>query len=244
MMTRFEELQVGEQEILSDRNVTKKKERSSKREFSERVKSILSFCYLPYDFILAENVDYIESSLFDDTHRPTFEHSCRVGKMLKQMAHILGRDPSLWRMIGVLHDIGKINISTEILYKSECLTDEEYMKVKYHPADGALILEQLNAPREVFLPIHQHHERLDGSGYHGLMGNQICELARAITIVDSWDAITSNGKERAYSQASSEEYAASELRNANHYDQSLVELFLKKVDKVSCDACHNSSGLC
>jgi len=94
---------------------------------------------------------------------------------------------------GIVHDIGKVCVPEHILLKPGPLTREEWAIMKQHPSTG----EQICAPLKSFalvLPIiRHHHEKLDGSGYpDGLKGEQIPLLARILTIVDVYDAITTD----------------------------------------------------
>lgn len=104
-----------------------------------------------------------------------------------------------------LHDIGKINIAEEILIKSEPLTDEEWQTLKNHPQYAVDIIKNNNALEEVKPIILQHHERFDGKGYpDGLKGEEIHYLARLLTVVDAFDAMTSlrpYQKTKTYTQA-------------------------------------------
>jgi HD-GYP domain-containing protein (c-di-GMP phosphodiesterase class II) len=93
----------------------------------------------------------------------------------------------------LLHDIGKILLDQEILYKSSALTKEEFEHIKQHTVFGYDILRQdlllTEATRRVAL---DHHERLDGSGYSGKSGNELTELTRIASIVDVYEALTVN----------------------------------------------------
>lgn len=91
-----------------------------------------------------------------------------------------------------LHDVGKINIPEEILMKADPLTDEEWAILKNHPQKAAEIIDNISPLKELVPIILQHHERYDGTGYPGkLTGNEINYFARMLTVVDSFDAMTS-----------------------------------------------------
>ena len=109
----------------------------------------------------------------------------------------------------VLHDVGKINVPEEILNKPGGLTDEEYAIIKKHPVDGAEMVKDTYYA-DISTIIHQHHERLNGSGYpHGLKGEEITIGAKIIGVSDSYDAMTDD---RSYRKAYSPEYAMDELK--------------------------------
>ncbi len=93
---------------------------------------------------------------------------------------------------GLLHDIGKIGISREILDKPSRLTDEEYRTIMTHPEIGVKILEPIEAYQDILPMILQHHERYDGSGYPGkLVGEQITLEGRILAVADVYDALSS-----------------------------------------------------
>lgn len=98
---------------------------------------------------------------------------------------------------GLLHDIGKSKIPSEILYKTAPLTQEEFAEIRKHPVEGYKLLENNDQiSRDVASAVLMHHEREDGSGYpFGLKSAQIHYYAKIIAVADTYDAMTSN---RAY----------------------------------------------
>jgi PAS domain S-box-containing protein/putative nucleotidyltransferase with HDIG domain len=97
------------------------------------------------------------------------------------------------RVAGILHDIGKLAIPSEILSKPGKLNDFEYNLVKTHPRTGYDIIKQVNFPWPVAKIILQHHERLDGSGYPaGLKETDILMEARIIAVADVAEAMSSH----------------------------------------------------
>jgi putative two-component system response regulator len=93
------------------------------------------------------------------------------------------------RFAGILHDIGKIRIPTSILNRPGRLLDVEMEMIKLHPRVGFEILENIPAPWPLAEIVHQHHERLDGSGYpQGLKGEQILREATILTVSDVVEA--------------------------------------------------------
>ena len=100
---------------------------------------------------------------------------------------------------GVLHDIGKIGVPDHILNKDSRLEKDEYEVMKKHPAVGRDILSKVGTLQDILLIIYHHHERIDGHGYpEGLAGEDIPYLARLVSVVDSYEAMTSD---RAYRRA-------------------------------------------
>jgi len=93
----------------------------------------------------------------------------------------------------LIHDIGKISIPSEILSKPGKLKPEEFALIKLHPELGADIIGGLKLPWPVREMIHQHHERIDGSGYpKGLNANEICTEAKIIAVADAFEAVSSH----------------------------------------------------
>lgn len=95
-------------------------------------------------------------------------------------------------MAGLMHDIGKIIIPTEILTKPGKLTEKEFDIIKTHPQVGYDILKKIKFPWPIADIIHQHHERMDGSGYpRGLRGKDILIEARIVAVADVVEAMAS-----------------------------------------------------
>jgi diguanylate cyclase (GGDEF)-like protein/putative nucleotidyltransferase with HDIG domain len=126
----------------------------------------------------------------------------------------------------LLHDIGKLAVPEHILSKPGPLTQEEFQKVRVHPQIGAEIIAGVPFPYPVAPLILSHHERWDGRGYpNGLKGEQIPLGARILTLVDYYDAVTS---ERPYHKAVSAESAVALLEHeaGRALDPVLVTTFI------------------
>lgn len=125
-----------------------------------------------------------------------------------------------------LHDIGKINVSIDILRKPGRLTKEEYDIIKQHPVDSGELLRPVG--EAVAMAARQHHERMDGSGYpEGLKGDEICLNARLIAVADVFDALTCK---RVYNNPVDPEEAVAYLESCGgQYDQNIVAILKKKV---------------
>jgi putative nucleotidyltransferase with HDIG domain len=97
------------------------------------------------------------------------------------------------RMSAMVHDIGKIGIPAEILTKPTPLTNYELAMVQSHAEAGYEIVKHIHFPWPLAMTVHQHHERLDGSGYpKGLSGDDIIEEARILAVADTVEAMSSN----------------------------------------------------
>lgn len=131
----------------------------------------------------------------------TAGHSERVTRIAVQIGEKMNLDLSELRRLqigGLLHDMGKIGIPSNILDKTGKLTKEEYAKICEHPGKGALIIEPLDQLSEVIPLISQHHERFDGKGYpQGLAGKEIDPGAKIIAVADVFDALSSDRPYRA-----------------------------------------------
>jgi putative nucleotidyltransferase with HDIG domain len=129
----------------------------------------------------------------------TRQHSSRVtgiSLIIGRQLGCTGEELDILNFAGHLHDIGKIGIRDDILLKPGRLTQEEFEKIKEHPAIGANILEQLGMWEKERQIIRCHHERFDGTGYpDGLKAKQIPFLARILSVADVYDAMASD---RAY----------------------------------------------
>ncbi len=127
----------------------------------------------------------------------TAEHSLNVSILSATFARHLGHDEADIKKIalgGLLHDVGKAKVPTEILNKEGRFTDEEYDIMKQHPLFGRNLLMSMSIQDHSSIDIaHCHHERIDGQGYpRKLKESQIPYFAKVVAIVDAYDAITSN----------------------------------------------------
>jgi diguanylate cyclase (GGDEF)-like protein/putative nucleotidyltransferase with HDIG domain len=130
----------------------------------------------------------------------------------------------------LLHDIGKLAIPEHILSKPGKLTAEEFAKMQTHAVVGAEILESIGFPYPVVPIVRHHHEKWDGSGYpDGLKGEQIPIGARILSVVDCFDALTSD---RQYRRAMQPAEAMALIRSeaGKSYDPRMVDLLEKHCD--------------
>jgi hypothetical protein len=160
-------------------------------------------------------------------------HSERVSRGSVMIAEEIGMRAERVKAIryaGMLHDVGKLGVPTNVLKKSGALTEEEYATIQLHPMRGLEIVGDIGFLDEAHSGIMHHHERIDGRGYPmGLAGAEIPEFARVICVADAFDAMTST---RSYRDARSLEEAAAELRKGagSQFDPVMVDAFLRALD--------------
>jgi len=143
----------------------------------------------------------------------------------------------------LLHDIGKLAVPEHILSKPGPLTQEEFQKIRIHPQVGAEIIAAVPFPYPVAPIILSHHERWDGKGYpQGLAGAAIPIGARMLTIVDYYDAVTT---ERPYHKALSHESAIGLLKHeaGRALDPALVPMFVEILPALIAEVGEESQAI-
>jgi diguanylate cyclase (GGDEF)-like protein/putative nucleotidyltransferase with HDIG domain len=171
----------------------------------------------------------------DAKDQMTNSHILRVQIYATGLAEAIGLSaPEIQgvRTAALLHDIGKLAVPEHILSKPGPLTPEEFQKVRIHPKVGAEIIAGVPFPYPVAPLIMSHHERWDGKGYpQGLVGEAIPIGARILTVVDYYDAVTS---ERPYHNALSHESAINLLKHeaGRALDRRLVETFINLLPEL------------
>ena len=185
------------------------------------------------DHVLKNSDALVMFSNIKNKDNYTSEHSVNVSIL----SIILGRSAGLQRahleevgLAGLLHDVGKVLTPDEILNKPERLTDEEFLIMRMHPSQGRDILDTAEGLNRPILDVaHQHHERLNGTGYpRGLRVNDLGLYTRIVAIADTYDAITSDrvyGKGRPNLEA----YQILRAASGSHYDETLVAKFLDTI---------------
>ena len=167
----------------------------------------------------------------DAKDQVTHGHIRRVQERAVELARRIGvTDPMERKAIeaaALLHDLGKLAIPEHILNKPGKLTRVEFDQMKLHASIGASIVSRINFPYPVAPVVRHHHENWDGTGYpDGLSGDAIPLGARILSVVDCFDALTSD---RPYRRALSNADAAAILveRRGTMYDPQLVDAFLE-----------------
>ncbi len=129
------------------------------------------------------------------------------------------------RFGAILHDIGKIMISEEVLLQARALSEEEWVEMKKHPVTGAEMIRDIPFLTPAVPIVRHHHERWDGRGYpDGLKGDAIPIGARLVSVADGFDALTTD---RPYRQAVSQDEAYAEIYacSGEQYDPEIVAAF-------------------
>jgi PAS domain S-box-containing protein/putative nucleotidyltransferase with HDIG domain len=169
-------------------------------------------------------------ALMVETRDPyTAGHQRRVSDLARSIARtmrVTSDQVDGIRMAGLIHDIGKISVPAEILSKPVRLTAIETGLISIHPQAGFEVLKDIDFPWPIAEIIHQHHERMDGSGYpRGLAGDGVCLEARVLAVADVVEAMASH---RPYRPGLGLESAIEEI-TANRgrlYDERVVDACL------------------
>ncbi len=165
----------------------------------------------------------------DAREHHTQQHSLRVRAYTMRLARELGIRPAeqrIYALGALLHDVGKIGVPDSILLKPGRLSNEEWERIKEHPAIGRRILSSVPFLHEATGIVYAHHEKFDGTGYpRGLAGREIPFGARLFAVADVFDALTSD---RPYKGTLSYDEARIEIEagSGSHFDPEVVAAFL------------------
>jgi putative nucleotidyltransferase with HDIG domain len=151
-------------------------------------------------------------SALRDHDAETYTHSLRTLRLSVLIGRACGLTRAQLRVLklgALLHDIGKVYVSREVLRAPAALKDEEWAAMRRHPQDGRRLLHSAPGLTNVARVVFQHHESWDGSGYpHGLSGEAIDLNARIVTVADAFDSMISD---RPYRTALTYDAASAEL---------------------------------
>ena len=176
---------------------------------------------------------YTLAETIDAKDRYTSGHSARVARYSKMLAQKKGLSAEKCQqifMMGILHDIGKVGVSSKIINKTSRLTDQEYAQMKAHPAIGSTILEKVSLLPELRIGARWHHERIDGRGYpEGLHGDKIPLEAKIIAVADAYDAMTSS---RSYRKPMEQAAVREQIVNGSgsQFDKEIAALMVELID--------------
>jgi len=178
-----------------------------------------------------KTIKIIMKALYEKKAREK-RHSERVSTFCKAIGVAMELRPEKVKELtiaGLMHDIGKVGIETELLNKADMLEDFERIEIKRHAEIGYRILSSVNEFSQIAEIVLSHHERWDGTGYPKSVKAEVIPLgARIIAIADAYEAMTSD---RPYRAALSQEQAIEVLkRNAGlQFDPNIAKLFVEQV---------------
>lgn len=167
---------------------------------------------------------------FISNDKYTHNHSFRVAHYAANIASRMGLEEGCIddiRAAALLHDIGKLETSRELLYKAASLTPSEMAEMRRHVSKGAALLEPLGGALSRVIPIIlAHHDRFDGSGYYAIEGEDIPLEARILAVADAYDTLTSD---RPYRRAVTPFEAKDMIvaGSGTNFDPVVVEAFTK-----------------
>jgi len=164
------------------------------------------------------------SVLYHDYY--TFTHSANVSFYCVMLAKQLGANEEDLHAIatgGLLHDLGKLEVSEKLLLKPGKLTDSEFRVVKRHPTIGfAKLCEREDLSFGQLMMVYQHHERLDGSGYPvGCIDGEIHDWARICAVVDVFEALSSNRPYRSQ-MSMSDVFSIMDRQSGSGFDEEML----------------------
>ena len=187
-----------------------------------------------FESMAEENEDFfdvatqLEADEYVNGHCKRLESlAVRVGERLGLPGQRLGN----LSYAAFFHDVGKLKVPDSILNKPDQLTQEEFEVIKRHSSWGRDMISVKGFLKEAGAIVEQVHERIDGTGYpNGLRGDEISLEARIVSVVDSYDAMTTS---RPYRRALSHEEATEELLRCagSQFDADVVQVFLKVVEE-------------
>jgi putative nucleotidyltransferase with HDIG domain len=175
----------------------------------------------------------------------TARHSAAVARYSRAIAQRAGysrREEELVHIAALLHDIGKFILPDRILKANVPLTDEDWMLIRRHPQQGARVVSSLDGYGPVAEIILAHHERIDGKGYpRGLVGDDIPELSRIISVADTYDVMTARDS---YRTPMSSHDAIVELRRVagKQLDARFVEVFIELLEGKDVSFAHGEAA--
>ena len=171
----------------------------------------------------------------DAKDRTTQRHIRRVQTFAVELGRLMGlSQPELESLKAgsLLHDIGKLAVPEHILCKPGKLTRDEFEKMAIHPRIGAEIIETVHFPYPLAAVVRSHHEKYDGTGYPDrLKGEEIPLAARILSVVDCFDALTSD---RPYRRPLSKEEALRYIQSevGTSYDPRVVQVLTENLDRM------------
>ena len=200
--------------------------------FNLETKYVLSNKIVIHDDVNYSCEDVIKFALcfadiIDNRSPFTFRHSTGIAELARKAAKHLGCDDNTQQKMyiaGLLHDIGKLYVSTDILHKDGKLTPEERFEINKHTYYTRKVLEQIQGFEEIIDYAANHHEKLDGTGYpYHIAGDNLSELEKVMAVCDVYQALT---EERPYRKSLPSEKVwqiIDGMVDSKHLDKPVVE---------------------
>jgi energy-coupling factor transport system substrate-specific component len=175
----------------------------------------------------------VAASMADLKEESITEHSRRVAAYAKMIGGRLGMPEQELETLyyaALLHDIGLVGIPDSILNKKGKLTNEEFDIVKKHVTVGGDLLRDITVMGDIAAGAKYHHERIDGTGYEGLRGDEIPLMAKIICICNAFDSMLSG---QAYRKAMPIEKVQSEfISNAGtQFDEKITAILISLINE-------------
>jgi putative two-component system response regulator len=215
-------------------------------ELLTRVRSLMKLKHHTDELERAESVLFSLARSIEGKDPYTHGHCERLMNYSASLGEHLGLPQEqivALRRAGIVHDVGKVAVPDAILLKPAKLTPEEWKLMKEHPIVGERICAPLKSFRAVLPVIRHHHEKLDGSGYpDGLRGEAIPVTARILTVVDVYDALTT---ERPYKPAFSMTDALKTMQQEvakGWWDPQIFEEFERLITRGTVNLLSKSAG--
>ncbi|MFV1977864.1 MAG: HD domain-containing phosphohydrolase [Myxococcota bacterium] len=180
--------------------------------------------------VLAETIEVKDRFMRGHARRVSFY----AGLLAEQMS-LEADELEEVRVAAFLHDLGKVGVPTDLLLRAGALDSNERAIVEQHPAIGERLVKPLAIPNAIASAIRHHHEWWDGTGYpDGLKGEEIPRTSRLISVVDAFDAMSS---ERPYRRALARSTAINEIRHfaGSQFDPHFAKEFLVILETGACD---------
>lgn len=205
----------------------------NKMELITRIQSLLHLKSLHDDLDRSENILFSLVKALEAKDRYTRGHSERVatyGVALARLLKVGEKEIEVLRKGALLHDIGKIGVREEVLFKKGSLTPQEMQHIQSHPSVGFEICKPLKSLAPCLCCIRSHHERMDGEGYPDhLTAKEIPLIAKIISVVDSFDAMTTD---RPYRSKMAKEEALNVFKKekkSHQWDLTVLEAFISLI---------------
>jgi putative two-component system response regulator len=180
--------------------------------------------------VLAETIEVKDRFMRGHARRVSF-----YAGLLAEQVSLEADELEEVRVAAFLHDLGKVGVPTDLLLRAGALDSNERAIVEQHPAIGERLVKPLAIPNAIASAIRHHHEWWDGTGYpDGLKGEEIPRTSRLISVVDAFDAMSS---ERPYRRALARSTAINEIRHfaGSQFDPYFAKEFLVILETGTCD---------